>query len=369
MGDRIHSIDTLRAIAIFFIVIGHAQPFRGFETYGNHVYFVLDTFGQFDVPFFFMTSGYFLGSTVTADNVVPTVKRVGRKLGSFYLFGRIISILGSVGLALFLGISVSSVGNRLGNISMMEFLYYGTALAAPLWFLTALFFAIAFVTVFVKLGRTRYLLPVAALFHIVGIVGMNFELLVEVPFRTRDALFFGFFYVALGYTLKSSDWKPDTDRKHLYLGGVGLCFALQLLEQYAVGYIIRDNVLSQGISMTQYTVTTVFFVFAVFAYALANPQWGKNTILPFVGKYALGIYLIHVPVLRFLRAMNRVWGPAVGVDLSSTLGWQLLVPPVVAGLSLAVYLLLGKLDVIELDGNHIPWLHHLQSRLGRASRE
>ena len=62
MGERIHSIDSLRAIAVFFVVIAHVQPFAGFGSHGNYIYFVFDTIGQFDVPFFFVTSGYFLKS-------------------------------------------------------------------------------------------------------------------------------------------------------------------------------------------------------------------------------------------------------------------------------------------------------------------
>ena len=369
MGDRIHSIDTLRAVAIFFIVIGHVQPFRGFDTYGNYIYFVLDTFGQFDVPFFFVTSGYFLAKTVNADNVTATIDRVARKLGSFYLLGRVISIIAMLGLAAFFGGSIMNVFTRLSNFPLIDLLYYGNAMAVPLWFLTALFFAIVFVSVFVKLEQTRYLLPVAGGVHVFGIIGMSYQMLYHVPFRTRDALFFGFFYVALGYTIYSVDWTPDTDRSHLYFAAVCVFFGLQLAEQYAIGYVIRDNVLAQEIYMTQYTFSTVFFVFAVFAYALSNPQWGRDTVLPRVGKYALGIYLIHVPVMRTLVAMNRVWGPALGVNLRSTLLWQVALPPLVYVLSLAIYLLLGKMDIIELDGNHIPWLHRIRSQIGSSTRE
>lgn len=370
MRDRIQSIDTLRAIAMFFIVIGHVQPFRGFESYGNYVYFALDTIGQFDVPFFFATSGYFLARSLNSGNVTAAVSGAARKLGSIYLFGRLVSITATLGLAVLLGHSVTAalITRGLSNFSLLDILYYGNALAAPLWFLTALFFAIVFVASFVTVGKTRYLLPVAAAIHVVGILGTNYQMAVDVPFRTRDALFFGFFYVALGYTLSSVDWEPNERRKYLYLGAVGFFFVVQLFEQYAIGYIIRDNALGQGIHMTEYTLGTVFFVLAIFAYALSNPSWGQNTILPWIGRHSLGIYLLHVPVLRAFRAMNRVWGPAIGVDLTSTLLWQLALTPLVYVISLAIYLWLGKMDVIELDGSHVPWLHRLRSRGGVRRR-
>ncbi|MCO8244786.1 MULTISPECIES: acyltransferase [unclassified Haladaptatus] len=368
MSDRIHSIDTLRAVAIFFIVIAHVQPFRGFGTYGNYVYFVMDTIGQFDVPFFFVTSGYFFAETVSIDNVKSTVSSSVRKLGSIYLFGRLLSVAAVIGLALFRGVPVANalIARGIDEISTVDLLYYGNALSIPLWFLTALIFSLVLVGCFVEFGKTRYLLPVAALVHIVGLVGTNYQMIVDVPFRTRDALFFGFFYVALGYQISSIDWTPDENRRHIYLGIVALLAGVQLIEQYAIGYVIRDNVLRQEIYSTEYTLSTIFFVLALFAYVLSNPQWGKNTILPRVGRHALGIYLLHVPLLRLFRTMNRVWGPMIEVNLTSTLLWHLAIPLVVYVLSLVIYLLMAKMHVIELGGSHTPWLNRILSR-GRIS--
>ncbi|WP_049969698.1 acyltransferase [Haladaptatus cibarius] len=363
MSKRIHSIDTLRAVAIFFIVIAHVQPFRGFGTYGNYVFFVIDTIGQFDVAFFFLTSGYFLAKTATADTVTSTVVGSVRKLGSIYVFGRLLSVTAVIGLALFQGVPVVTalVNRGIENISAIDLLYFGSALAVPLWFLTALIYSLVFVACFVKFRKTRYLLPVAALFHVVGLIGMNYGMLANVPFRTRDALFFGFFYVALGYHISSMDWTPKESRSHIYFAAVCFFAVAQLVEQYAIGYIIRDNVLRSEIHSTGYTISTIFFVLALFAYVLSKPQWGKNTILPKIGRHALGIYLLHVPVMRLLRTMNRVWRPEIGIDLTSTLLWQLGLTPLVYVLSLGVYLLMAKMHVIELGGSHTPWLSRLWS--------
>ena len=348
---------------MFFIVIGHVQPFRGFGGYGNYVYFALDTIGQFDVPFFFVTSGYFLATTIEPGNVTSTVRGIGQKLGSIYVFGRLVSITAMLGLAVFVGASVTSVVTWLGAFSLLDIVYYGHAMAAPLWFLTALFFAIVFVAGFVAIGATRYLLPVAALVHLVGLVGTNYGMLTTVPVPTRDALFFGFFYVALGYTIRSVDWAPETAHSHRYLAGIGLALAIQFLEQYAIGYVLRDNVLGQTIFMTEYTIATVLLVLAVFGFALSNPQWARDTILPWVGRHALGIYLIHVPVMRGLRAMNRVWGPAIGVDVTTSFLWQLLFAPLVYVLSLSIYLALAKVEIIDPNGSHIPGLSRLRTHL------
>ncbi|WP_224336314.1 acyltransferase family protein [Haloprofundus halobius] len=365
MGDRLHSVDTLRAVAMFFIVVAHVQPFRGFGTYGNHVYFALDTIGQFDVPFFFAASGYFLAKSMDADSAESYVKGAGRKLGSLYLFGILLYLAATALVALLQGVDVVNalLARRLGDPSLVGFLYYGDTIGVPLWFLTALFFSICFVALFVRFEKTRYLLPVAALFHVVGLVGTNLQMLVEIPFETRDALFFGFFYVALGYRLSASDWTPSEDRSRLYLGVVCLLVVLQLAEQYAIGYLLRDATLSQAIISTEYTLSTVFFVFALFAYGLSKPGLGKRTVLPRIGRHAVGIYLVHVPLYRIIQAVNRIWGPAVGIDFSATLLWQLAITPLVYTLSLGVYLLMARAGVIELGGSHFPWLARLRAQI------
>ncbi|WP_224269196.1 acyltransferase [Haloprofundus salinisoli] len=368
MGDRLHSIDTLRAVAMFFIVVAHVDPFRGFGAHGNYVYFALDTLGQFDVPFFFAASGYFLARSLTPDDARAYVSGAFRKVGSLYLFGILLYLAATTVVALLQGADVINalLTRRLDDPSLLGFLYYGDTIGVPLWFLTALFFSICFVTLFVKFEKTRYLLPVAALLHVVGLVGTNLQPLVEVPFETRDALFFGFFYVALGYRLRTSNWSPSEDRSRLYLGAICLVVALQLAEQYAVGYLLRDTTLAQGIVTTEYTLSTVFFVVALFAYALSNPDWGKNTVLPSVGRHAVGIYLVHIPVYRIIVTANELWGPAVGVDFSTTVLWQVTITPLVYVVSLAVYLLMAKAGVIELGGSHFPWFARLRTQVASA---
>jgi peptidoglycan/LPS O-acetylase OafA/YrhL len=368
MGDRLDSIDTLRAIAIFFVVVAHTHPFQNVGAYGNHVFFVLDTIGQFDVPFFFLTAGYFLTGTLDAGDVITSLWGFVRKLGSLYLFGVLsylaVLVATTTGVALIAGRSVRSalVASLPDGLSPISLLYYGDSIVGPLWFLTALLFSIAFLSVFVALGKTRYLLPVAATAHVLGLLTQNYPAVLDLPFPTRDALFFGFFYVALGFRLGSIDWTPKRTRSRLYLGAVGVLSMLQLLEQYAIGYVLRDGTLAQGVYTTQYAVSTVFLVLAIVAYALSNPKLGSETSLPAVGRHAVGIYLLHVPVYRIFKALNRVSQVLVGIDFKTTVLWQVVMTPLVYVLSLALYRLAARVGLVETGGNHGPWLDRLRAR-------
>jgi peptidoglycan/LPS O-acetylase OafA/YrhL len=250
MGERIHSIDSLRAIAVFFVVIAHVQPFAGFGIYGNYIYFVLDTIGQFDVPFFFVTSGYFLTSKLDSGSIKSTVRSSFQKLSSLYLFGislYISAVTFTTGIALLSGRKPGISPNGLfENLSPVGVIYYGDAIAPPLWFLTALFFAICLVSLFVTLEKTRYLLPVAATAHVLGLIGQSYPMIAKFPVPTRDVLFFGFFYVALGFWIRSAQWSPSTNRRRMYFGMIIVALVGQIAEQYAVNYLLRGLTISQG---------------------------------------------------------------------------------------------------------------------------
>lgn len=195
----------------------------------------------------------------------------------------------------------------LGHFSPLGLLYYGGSVPSHLWFLTALVFSICLVSAFVAFERTHYLLPVAAALPVVGIVGQYFPMLVDVPFPTRDALFFGLLYVALGYRIRSSGWSPSEVHSRRYLAAFVVLFVLQFAEQYAVG-----------------------------------------------------VYLLHVPVLYTLIQVGRLVGTTAGVDIAGTLPWHVAVTPVVY--ALALYLLAARVGLAEPGGSHTPRRRRIRSR-------
>lgn len=375
MGERIHSIDSLRAIAVFFVVVAHVQPFHGFEGWGNYVYFALEAIAQFDVPFFFATSGYFLATKLDAEASLSDVSGTVRKLGSLYLFGILVYlpvlVFRTASTALLEGRSVPAAlaARFAAALSPVDLLYYGHAVALHLWFLTALAIAVCVVALFAAAGKTRYLLPVAAAAHVIGLLGENAPMLFDPPLPTRDMLFFGLFYVALGFSIRRVDWTPSADRRRLYLGAFGLLLAVQLAEQYAIGYLLHERTLSQAVYLTEYTVTTVFLVLALFAYALSNPDLGRGTALPALGNYAVGVYLVHLPIYHAVEAVNDLSRLLVGFDARTTLLWHLVMTPLVYVLALALYRLAARTGVIDPDGSHVPRLGRIRSALGSSRAE
>lgn len=376
MGERVYSIDAMRIIAVAFVILIHTDSFQGLGASGNMLNFGVKTTARFAVPFFFVTAGYFFALKTERRNPTNYVsKRVG-KLASLYVFGLVLTtptqLAGDLILAVLRGqaVSATATDNFVAFLDPVDLLYYGTSVSEILWFLPALLFSFLLVYLFVVVGKPGYVLPVALVLHVVGLLGTNYTLFVDVPFEVRDALFFGFFYTSLGYVIRSRDWVPtEGDSRHL-LGLTGCFVVLQLVEFYALGYPMQGEPFGSYVYAPSYGVSTVFLTLSLFLFLLSRPTLGVNTPLPSWGKYAVGIYVTHPAVFAIFRGVRDALESA-GYAVDSTLLWHLVFTPATLFGALAVYLLAHRLRVIEIGGSHLPgkpWFETLCSRCGVDGR-
>lgn len=369
-ADRIHSLDAFRTISIFFVITLHTHPFLGMGLLGNVSNFVIDGVARFAVPLFFVISGYLFSMKLSGSSA-PTDYAVGylRKIAGVYLFGTVLFVFGFtlvrswiqgvigssepvesvVLMVTTFGAGISAFGSQI-VANPGEFVYYGTAVNGKLWFLTALGIAIGLVYLFYVLGREQYLLPTAAGVHILGLFGQTYYFLFGLggsPFPTRDALFFGFFYVSLGYAIHRSDRAFSDHDAWRYLGLFGVFTLLHLAERYVLGYVVLGNDITRSVYTTNYQVTTVVMVLSLFLFALSNPRMGEGTRTAALGKYALGIYLVHPVLMRvdgMVFSLLRLSGPAYVPGVV----WELIYTPAVFLVSLAIYVWLGRSGVVDV---------------------
>lgn len=355
----------MRIIAMVFVIFIHTDPFEGVGTYGNIINFLIETSARFAVPFFFMTSGYFFAMKIgRKDPGAYLAKRVAT-ISSIYVFGLILSF--PVFLAdtvVRAGIESRAIVNSailrlIGFVSPFELIYYGDSVSEILWFLPALLFSLTFIYLFVRTDKTEYLLPVSIGLHVIGLLGASYTMFVDVPFRIRDALFFGFFYTSLGYYISSHDWQPDTERSVLYLGATVLFGALHLGERYVLGYVLTEQTVTQGVYSPSYTIGTALLTVSLFLFLLSRPELGTSTLLPSWGKYAVGVYVTHPPVLFVLQKTSEALG-AVGYDVSNTIVWHFVLTPATFFGALLVYVAAHKLGVVEIGGIHLPNVRRIQ---------
>ncbi|MDZ5812918.1 acyltransferase [Halorubrum sp. AD140] len=359
MGSRIHSVDAMRIVAVALVVVIHTNPFEGLGASGNALNFALESTARVAVPFFFLASGYFFGlKTLDADPIAYFRARA-RSLTGLYVFGIVVALpaflSGTAVEASVAGESASrSVGRRIAEIlSPVDLLYYGTSVSEILWFVPALFVALALVAGFAAAGRERLAFPVALALHALALLGPEYASLVDLPFDVRDGLFFGFFYVSAGFAVAERGWRAGDGRSRVLLAAAVAFGALHVAERYAMGYALGGASVADGVYAPSFTLATAPFAVALFLFLLSRPSLGASTPLPDWGGYAVGVYVVHPPVLAALEEIAG--GLAVnGTPIAETLGWHLAFTPATFLLALVAYLAAHRLGVIEIGGSHFP---------------
>lgn len=352
MADRIYSLDSMRIIAMGFVVTIHTNLFRDLGTYGNIANFVIDSSGRFVVPFFFMTSGYFFALKTIGRNPTDYFYDRVKTITSLYVFGLLLAA------PVFLAATAvraswenqdpvrNSIDELTGFVSPLELLYYGNSVSVILWFLPALAFSLALVYSFARFDKTQFLIPISLGFHGIGLLGASYTMFVDVPFEVRDGLFFGFFYTSVGYYIYAHDWRPSTERSTIYLGVACFFTALHVGERYVLGYVLTGDTIGQSVYTASYTIGTALMSISLFIFLLSRPEFSKRTSLPSWGKYAVGIYVVHPAVLHALELVEEALG-RIGYDISNTILWHLILNLGTFFGALLIYLAARKLGAIE----------------------
>lgn len=357
MPDRIHSIDAMRIIAMVFVVLIHTDPFQDVNAIGNMINFGIKTISRFAVPFFFITSGYFFALKSSDHDLTAYIINRASKIGSFYIFGLMLTVP-----VFFAGeliqaklsdqsIQMATVSSGIEYINPIELVYYGTSVSEILWFLPALFFSLFFISVLIRTSHPRYVLPVAVCFHIVGLLGAT--MLVDFPFETRDALFFGFFYTSIGYSISAQGWEPSKEKSRLLFSLICIFVIFQFIEFYIFGYPVRGEPFGAYVYAQSYGISTALLSTTLFLFLLSRPKLFADTPLPAWGTYAVGIYITHPTVFAILRGF-RDTVESMGYAVDSTIVWHLILTPATIMGALSVYLLAHKLRIIKIGGSHFP---------------
>lgn len=366
MTSRNYAIDSVRVIAILFIIMIHTRPFESISAFGNIVNFIIGSFAGFAVPFFFLTSGYFLCQNLQSNRDKEYYKKYIQRIISVYIFGIVINlpihIVDEVGQALINDQGVLVIQNKIIQSTVFEtliaaanpvkILYYGTPVAGPLWFLPALAYSVSILYLAKIYNAELPVFILSAILHFFGIFGQISIGILNISLQTRDAFFFGVFYVSIGYFI--NDWSVDKFIEDGWSKKIFISFILfsiiHIFERYLLAYVLGNTQvpISQASLTTGYTFFTVPFSLSLFLYTLSNKKLAKETILPRIGKAAVGIYTIHVAVLTLLRRVELLFEYFIKYDFSRTYIWHITLTPTVFILSLILYIFLGKIGFVDI---------------------
>ena len=332
--ERNNSIDFIKFFAILFVVAIHSSPFA----YNTSVDNIINIFARFAVPFFFMVSGYFLGKKLQVvkntngyvrNSLFKNLKLYISWITVFFFYDLSVRILEAITA----GEKLKNViGQYLEVFFSLKILYYGTETGSyHLWFLIALLWSILIVYVFVRLNKLSILLIASLLLSIVGVFGQSYSVIWEIPIDTRDTLFFGLFYTALGSFFAYHQHKLIWSNK-IWLCLVGVFSAIQVVEG-----IVLVNYFNAPLG--DYYLSTIPLCISLFAVALKSKGVAENNILAKIGKNSVGIYVMH-PI--FLSAAMILVEFLRIEYITDTLVWNILYTPAVLLISYICYMLIQK---------------------------
>ncbi len=194
---RYDSINIMRMICAFLVISLHTSVFASFNSGLNN--FVAKGISRIAVPFFFISTGYFMVNNLTKSGYVKTFVK---KLSLIYLLIIVIDVI----------LIMPAVAMRLRGdfIHKIKYIFIG-GVTESLWYIPSIIFAIVLVSIFVKKNWINQLILLSILLYIIGLLGDSyFGLIKNTPIEgiinfynnifinTRNGITFSVPLVALG---------------------------------------------------------------------------------------------------------------------------------------------------------------------------
>lgn len=329
---RISSIDALRALLIFGVVLIHCAPFQkpGMDATLQLMGALADLASRVAVPFFLVAAGYFLGlkaKSFALENLSSFARRLAVVLAFWYVFFLLWPTDWKVaieqGYLRTIYWDATALMHDVGRVMIGP--------RRHLWFLSALLLGAVHIVLVGRMVGWRLLLLYSGGLYLLGLLNGAYQTIPEVNALNPGLwghLAFPPLLIALGWALSHREVAiGHAPAWALFLGG-----SLLVLAE-AVWLHIGHSVPLVGHDML---FGTPFQAVGLLALALARPDWGKHTPLPGWGRYTLGIYAGHIAVLELLRGLA-----------SGGLLWEFIAPPLVFATTLIVVMRLSRSRMLK----------------------
>lgn len=299
-----HAIDIIKFLCAVLVIMVHTAPLLPYNAKAN--WFLMTIMGRFVVPFFFISTGYFICKN-TQERGEWYFKSYIRSLIKIYLIWSLV----------YLPCGIEYIGKE---FDIPLFLYPVALLVAlvyvgtyfHLWYIPALILALLLVHWFMKHFKKRYLLTLSFICFLLGSLETYYGFIhiplirdlidhyINIFFTTRNGLFFGFFYVAWGYFIAQKDTWLQRIHHHGWL--TLLFFILMNVE----AFIIYDsNNLDSNILLMAAPFTICLFLYAKSLNITWKLPYRKLREYSSIYYFAHAYFLILIPM--FLSLFQLQW--------------------------------------------------------------
>ena len=241
------TIDLAKLIMAILVIGIHTEPF-GFNFWLDKGFGICT---RLCVPFFFVTSAYFYW----------------RKEKSPKVFLQRIIILYVVWSIIYLPFDITVLSHMTVPEILRRFLWDGNEHA--LWYLCGTIIGFIITSVLLKFLQPKYVLMIAFAFLVIGTVKSTYSTAVYELFGvnlpnnlgSRNGLFYGFPYIALGMTIAKSNTQGFFKHKNRLYAGFIISLLLLVVESYL--FVIRFKSDSTILWLSVFPYTYFFFEIAL----------------------------------------------------------------------------------------------------------
>lgn len=316
VSTRIPSIESFRVLAILAVIIWHTNVLSVLwhltdgsvlvALIGNMIWWI-------GVPYFCIVAGYFFHQTVLQR---------GKPFAVFQGYATPLLWLLVVWVCIYIAFppswpsAVARHGwwqsfylETLKNLHVFFTQHIGLFLEGHrpvwhLWFLPALLMGLAILTMIEVCGLQKYVIYVIIALYLFAmseeVAGGSFFNGIHLGTWAMATLF-----TAIGWWLVC--WKQPSVR--LACGVLLTGFVVALMEGAAMKVFLHSS--SHAIRDHHY-FGGILLGLGIVLFALAKPNLGQSTLLPFLGRFTLGVYLSHVLILYTLTPF--FWRLPIGYD-------------------------------------------------------
>ncbi len=286
-------IDIFRLVAAVLVVIIHTSPLASYSQLGDFV--LTRIIARAAVPFFFITSGFFLIDrySYNAEKLIIFVKRT--------------ALIYGVAILLYIPVNIYNgyfkMDNLLPNI-LKDIVFDGTLY--HLWYLPASIVGAVIAWFLVRKYGFRKAIVLSLLFYVIGLFGDSYYGLVEentifdglynlifqVSDYTRNGLFYAPVFFVLGGMI--ADKKGSVSfRKSL----CGLCISLAFL--LCEGMILHTSGMQKHDSMYVFLLPSMYYLFHVILHF-------KGKRIETLRMASMIIYIIHPLMIIAVRLFAKL---------------------------------------------------------------
>jgi hypothetical protein len=288
-----YSIDFLKffcAIAVILIHITTHIKANGVDTFYN--YYIYRYFLEIAVPFFFASSGFFLGQKLLIKNDSTIILIYIKKIISIYItfsfFYLAFKFIITISDALFYNQPLKVEIYRLIKTISYRSLINGSVGSFHLWFLASLIYACLILYLLLKVKSNANFILITAIFFFTLLSTRIFEL---PKLFNHGSIILGVLYVSIGFFL--GQFKDIKKFKYPFFYTI----------LYAFFFFISSKI-GLGIS----SIFLALWTFYLIVLCVSYPNIGRDSYFTKLSRFALAIYILHIFVRDIVLKIYEYFG-------------------------------------------------------------